>query len=198
MATDEGRFQAFRRIKAHYDQLDREGLARGELPMRDTPYGFWGTSNMDDAYRLFVRIRLERFRRFGDLGGGDGRIAAIASLFTEAEALEGDDALAAKSEAAFRSLQLARATTRRGDFLRDDLSRYDLLFIFPDKEFEARLIGKLLSEFTGWLLVYGPVYAPPFKKGRTYWIGDTRIVSYPVAVAEESLEQESQDGSPDR
>ncbi len=205
------RLAAFKRIKAHYDERDRQGLLHGTLPMRDTTHGFWGTTNMNDAYTFFSRIRLERFTGFVDLGCGDGRVVLIASLFTDATGIEGDGELYGKGKEAMEELGLWKggkggekgseggdgpdgihaATLKNKDYYGEDLSRYDIIFMFPDNRYDAVMVGKLLSEFTGHLFVYNRIHAPPgIRAGKTYWIDQMPIASYPINVEERSLERE--------
>jgi SAM-dependent methyltransferase len=197
------RLAAFKRIKAHFDSLDREGLRHGRLPMRSTEFGFWGTTNMNDAYTFFSRIRLERFKGFVDLGCGDGRIVLIASLFTNATGIEGETELVDIGNKAIKEIRYWEGgpgsgatgpfpvTLKNKDYATEDLSQYDVLFMFPDKRFDAAMVGKLLSEFRGYLFVYNRVYAPAgIKAGKTYWIDQLPIASYAINVEERNLEME--------
>jgi hypothetical protein len=195
------RLAAFKRIKEHYDALDREGLRHGKLPMHHTGFGFWGTTNMNDAYAFFARIKLERFRHFVDLGCGDGRIVLIASLFTDATGIEGDKGLIETANHAVR--ELVQVPERNGatasmnrcielkhkNYYDEDFSPYDVIFMFPDTRYDATMVGKLLSEFTGYLFVYNRIHAPPgIPAGKTYWVEQMPIASYPIKVEEENLE----------
>ncbi len=186
------RLAAFNRIKEHYDALDREGLRHGKLPMRTTAYGFWGTTNMNDAYAFFTRIRLERFERFADLGCGDGRIVLIASLFTNAVGIEGDEELVEIGTNAVKKLGLTSAFTallKNKNYYDEDLSKYDIIFMFPDNRYDPLMVGKLLKEFRGYLFVYNRIHAPPgIKAGKTYWVDQMPIASYPINVEEKNLE----------
>ena len=40
-----------------------------------------GPSGTQDIYDFFVKIKLERYKNFIDLGSGDGKVVLIASLF---------------------------------------------------------------------------------------------------------------------
>jgi hypothetical protein len=197
------RLAAFKRIKEYYDTLDREGLRHGRLPMHSTGFGFWGTTNMNDAYTFFSRIRLQRFKSFVDLGCGDGRVVLIASLFTNATGIEGETELIDVGNKAIKDIGLWErnagssdtgplpATLKNKDYSTEDLSQYDVLFMFPDKRFDAAVVGKLLSEFTGYLFVYNRVYAPAgIKAGKTYWVDQLPIASYAINAEEKNLEVE--------
>ncbi len=188
--TPEERFARFEEIKTHYKALDDEGLRRGELAMGETTHGFWGTTNMNDAWILFTRIGLERFTRFVDLGAGDGRIVAIASLFTEAVGVEGDEDLVRKGTEAWKTLKLDGPRLKRKDYHAEDLGAYDIVFMFPDKEFDVRITGKLLQEFRGHLLIYNNAYLPVMlPKGKTIWIEQLPVTPFHINVPAENLER---------
>ena len=188
--TPEERFARFEEMKAHYKMLDDDGLRRGELPMGETTHGFWGTTNMNDAWLLFRRIGLERFTRFVDLGTGDGRIVAIASLFTHAVGIEGDEDLVRKGKDAWEHLGLRDAELKLQDFYDEPLGAYDIAFMFPDKAFDARLVGKLLEEFHGHLLLYNDIYLPVMlPKGRKIWIEQLPVTPFHINVPRENLER---------
>lgn len=188
------RLAAFKRIKEHYDRLDREGLRHGKLPMHTTEFGFWGTTNMNDAYTFFSRIRLERFKGFADLGCGDGRIVLIASLFTNAVGVEGDQELVNIGIKAISELAIQSgfaATLKNKNYYDENLSSYEVIFMFPDQRFDTVMLGKLLKEFTGYLFVYNRIHSPPqIKAGKTYWVDQMPIASFPINVAEKNLELE--------
>ena len=110
---------------------------------------------------------------------GDGRIAAIASLFTRAAGMEGDKDLLAKATRAQAALGLADLEFRKADYYDEDLSSYDVLFMFPDKEFDKTLIKKLKDECEGTLYIYNNIYLPAgLKKGPTIWIEQLPVARY--------------------
>ena len=168
--------EKFRQIKAEYDKFYRDFLKKGQLPMGDTEAGFWGTAATDDIMELFRKIHLEKFESFIDLGSGDGKVVLIASLFTKAAGIEFDKDLHAKAVEIREKVGISaeRAELICGDFLKHDLSKYDIVFINPDKSFDRGLEEKLKKELKGILLVYNMVYAPDsMKKDKTYWLGET-------------------------
>jgi len=73
-----------------------------------------------------------------DLGSGDGKIAMIASLFTKAAGIEFDEELVKVSNQMKKKLNLD-VKFIQGDFMQSDISKYDVIFINPDKEFAAGL-----------------------------------------------------------
>lgn len=187
--SDNERFARFEQIKAAYKELDNELLQKGRPAVHETAYGLWGTTNMNDCWLLFTRIKLARFTAFCDLGCGDGRVVAIASLFTNATGIEGEEALVEKGTATFSELDIT-AELKRKDYYDEDFSRYDLLFMFPDNRYDERMMVKLQKEFKGWLLVYNDIHRPPgITRGKTLWIEQLPIVTYPINIDEEDIEQ---------
>jgi len=161
------------KIKKEYDEFYKSLLKKGKLPMRDTEVGFWGTAAIDDVYELFKKIELGKYKRFIDLGSGDGKVVMIASLFTSAVGVEFDKELHEKAVEIKDKLGV-KAELICSDFLKMDISKYDLVFINPDRAFHKGVEKKLREDLKGTLLVYNLVYQPSgMKKGRTFWVGKT-------------------------
>jgi hypothetical protein len=185
--------EKFRIIERHFSALDAKRRTEGKHLFHDTAHGIWGPSSMLDAYELFIRMRLDEKNGFVDLGSGDGRIALIAALFTKSCGIEGDNALSAIAEEARKTLmgrvpELKRCEITCGDYTRKDLSRFDVLFTFADHPWSASFEQKLLRECTGVLLSYNKIFLPTrLTKGRTYWIQQLPIVSYPLNKNDEDL-----------
>ncbi len=107
--------------------------------------------------------------RFLDLGSGDGRVVFIAAhLGARATGIEYDRALQRIARRARRRLahlfEPDRAILRRGDFFREDLSRYDRIFYFGRGSFgEDRLLAKIRAEMRAdaLLLLYRYPGNPP-------------------------------------
>ncbi len=178
------RDRRFKAIKEAYARFEDRLRRRGRKPMRTTPFGFWGAASVDDTYDFFQQIHLEKHKRFGDLGCGDGRVVAVASLFTEAVGLEGDPDLVREALRLFATLPLGPVELRCADYLAGDLSGFDVLFINPDQFFSLKFERKLLDEFRGDLFVYNTIYCLNFlKKGKTYWANQMPIVHYPLRKA---------------
>ncbi len=174
----EGAEARFERIKDAYDDFYKEILKTGQLPMRDTEVGFWGTAACDDIFELFKKAGLHNYRNFIDLGSGDGKVVMIASLFTKASGVEFDRELHDKAEEIRAKLGID-AELICGDFLKMDISGYDLVFINPDKAFHKGVEKKLREELKGTLIVYNMVYQPSgMSKGRTFWMGQTPATVY--------------------
>jgi hypothetical protein len=143
-------------IKNTYNQFRISLLEKGKLPMRATNAGFWGTSIIDEIYSLFSRIQLSRYPNFIDLGSGDGRVTLTASLFTDATGIELDLPLYNKSLEISERLGLDAEFIHK-DYMEHDISKYSILFNYPDKPFYFGLRDKLKKELKGKLLLYGRI-----------------------------------------
>jgi 16S rRNA A1518/A1519 N6-dimethyltransferase RsmA/KsgA/DIM1 with predicted DNA glycosylase/AP lyase activity len=128
-----------------------------------------------------VKINLQKFKNFIDIGSGDGKVVLIASLFEiDAVGIEFDKKLIDVGIKIQKKLGL-KAKFIQGDFLKHDLSEYDFIFINPDKSFEFGLEEKLLNEMhpKAKLFVYNNIFLPiKLKKGKTYWFGEIPIIGY--------------------
>jgi hypothetical protein len=172
--------EKFRKIKEEYDNFYRQILKKGNLPMRDTDVGFWGTAACDDVFELFKKIDLAKYKSFIDLGSGDGKVVMIASLFTKAAGVEFDRELHDKA-VEIRGRLGINAELMCRDFLEMDISGYDIIFINPDKSFHKGVEKKLREELKGTLVVYNMVYQPTgMKKGRTFWMQGTPATVYTI------------------
>jgi hypothetical protein len=167
--------------------------AKHGKPFFDTTHGIWGASSMLDAFELFLKIRLEERKGFVDLGSGDGRIALLAALFTESCGIEADAELCMtaakiKEELQEKIPELARCTLIKADYMTHSLSQYSILFTFADHAWSPDFEQKLLDECKGILLSYNRIFLPKkLRKGKTYWIQQLPIISYPLNIDEEDL-----------
>ncbi len=138
-----------------------------------TPAGLWTRSDPDEVLSLFVQIDLARYGRMADLGSGDGRVACLASFFTQAVGIEADPWLVAESRRLASKLALQRVEFQQADLRTADLSAYELLFVFPDKPL-AWLERMPAQAWRGKLLVYGPNFLPSkLKHVATLYAGAT-------------------------
>jgi hypothetical protein len=155
----------FLEIQAAYQTFyQRLKQVKEGLPYRSTKSGMWATSSAEEVYRGFCHFELDQYSHMADLGSGDGIVVAIASLFTRATGYEIDQWLHEQSIELSNSLNLSKATFIQADFLRANLSAYDLLYLYPDKPF-YHLEERLHTTWTGRLLVNGPHFPPRrFKK----------------------------------
>jgi hypothetical protein len=133
-------------------------VKHNKFPVKDTKIGFWGVSPSDDIFNFFKKINLNNFSHIVDLGSGDGKVAMIASLFTHSTGIEYDKWLHEVSIDIKNKLYHVPLTKRvrliNGDFMKHNLSNYDIAFINPDKSTKEIKL-KLKDEFKGKLVVMG-------------------------------------------
>lgn len=171
-------------IKAYFDAQDKEKHATGQLPMRSTAVGFWGVSHLDDVQEFFERTNFPPNTRFLDIGCGDGRVVAVASLHVQAQGVEYDQELASIGQQALKTLTLPGVITCQ-DALEIDFSTYDVLYMYADRNF-SYLKEKLLRELTGTLYLYHDTYHPDFlTKQKTTWIKQIPIFAYTAPTRQE-------------
>lgn len=151
----------------------------------NTSHGIFGTSAVDDLFEIFKKIGLDECRGFVDLGSGDGRIALLASLFTRSRGIEADSelhalALSLKKRMRAHIPEVAQCDLICGDYTQADLGDADTFFIYADHSIPERLERALLGR-EGVLFCYQNIFPPRMiKKGKTYWVNQTPIVSYPL------------------
>ena len=173
----------FQLLKQKYNEFYNLFYTRGQLPMGDTDKGIWGTAITHHIFDFFQKIKLQQYKnkQFIDLGSGDGKVVLIASLFgVNAAGIEFDNDLI-KSSIKIRDELKLRAEFIQADFLEHDLSKYDIIFINPDKGFHYKLEEKLIKEIkpTAKLFVYNNIFVPRFlKRGKTYWFDEIPIIGY--------------------
>lgn len=201
MERDIIRVDKFNELRQKYEEFYKSFYKRGSLPVGDTEKGIWGAAVTAHIYEFFKtleiskeissaqkiskkfsrEIKLQNYKTFIDLGSGDGKVVLIASLFgVKATGIEYDKDLIEISIRIRDELGLS-ADFIQGDFLKQDLSRYDILFINPDKGFEYKLENKLLKEMKkdAKLFVYNNIFLPNIlKKGKTYWFEQVPIIIY--------------------
>ena len=167
-------------LKERYEEFYKSFLKQGQLPMRDTKLGFWGVAHTNDLVEIFKKIEINKHKTFLDLGSGDGKAALIAALFgLKATGIEIDEELVKISKRFQKELNIKNAEFLCEDFLQHDISKYEIIFVNPDKEFHHGLEEKLLKELKGILIVYNVVFRPTrLKKGRTYWVNQIPATVY--------------------
>jgi len=113
--------------------------------------GLFYPSLLDDLIPAF-QAEVRPGRRFLDLGSGDGRIVFLAALLgADATGIEYERDLDHLARRARRRLAhlvpIERARLRRGDFFKEDFSRYDVLFYYGHGSYlEKRLLEKMVRE----------------------------------------------------
>lgn len=151
--------ESFQKIKTFYSQYYHELKTKGVHTYKQTEKGFWLSSVSSEVFDLFRTIKLEQFNHFADLGSGDGKVALIASLFTKSTGIEIDEELVKRSIQIKEKLDLQNVQFIKGDFLKEKLSSYDILFIYPDNPLIS-LEQKVLREFKDNLVVCGDTFLP--------------------------------------
>ncbi len=170
----------FNQIKKEYDDFYRSLFKRGRLPMWSTEKGFWNASSSDDVYGAFKKIKLSKFKKFLDIGSGDGKIVLIAALFCKnAEGIEIDDFLHHKALQMQAKFGFGNVAFHNKDFFEHDFSKYDILFSAPDAPLERGLENKLLKEMKGKLIHYGHHFHPrSLKKENSFLVNGNLVTIY--------------------
>jgi protein-L-isoaspartate O-methyltransferase len=167
----------FAKIKKHYDDFHKDMHSKGRMMLKDTGIGYWGISPATELFELFKLTKLDKHKKFIDLGSGDGRAAIIASLFTDSTGIEFDKELH-DFAAVFAKKLGSKAKMLNEDYMGHSLVSYDYIFINPDKGIAGELEDKMLKEMkhAAKLVVYGPHSHPKsMKKKDTIEISGTLI-----------------------
>ena len=147
----------FERIRGEYTKR-RSRLILAGRSQRPTSNGYWATSNPSQVFELFKKINLQDYGRFVDLGSGDGVVVAIASLFTKATGIESDEKLH-EDAVKMRGMLKLDCKFINSDYLEQDLSVYDIIFINPDNYFHV-LEKKLVENFKGKIVITDNIFRP--------------------------------------
>lgn len=184
--TDEELDRKARIIAEYYSRADSRMKDEGKTLFFDTEKGIWGPSDIAACFSIFKKMNLEKRNGFCDLGSGDARIIFVASLFTKSTGVESDNALCTlsnkiKIELNRKIPSLSDCEIINGDYCSMDLSKYDVLFIFADHSWSEDFEKRLQSNWRGIILSYRDIFRPRLiKKGKTFWEGQIKIVTYPV------------------
>jgi SAM-dependent methyltransferase len=172
--------EKYKRLKEEYDLFHRLLLRNGTLPMFSTELGFWNSSSTEDLYGIFKRLKLNNFKSFLDLGSGDGKAVLIAALFgVVAHGVEIDEFLINKSVEFREKMGIKNASFLKKDYHNHDFSKYDMIFLAPDKPLRRGLEQKLVKELNGKLILYGPIYHPRgLKKEESFFVNNTLVTIY--------------------
>lgn len=151
----------FNKIKQIYDAFHRKMLSSGRLMMKDTDIGYWGISPTTELFELFEKTDLQKHKKFIDLGSGDGRACAVASLFTTSHGIEFDSELHEFAKKLTKKAGVDPLLENK-DFFEHSLKTYDYIFINPDNHIANKLEEKLMNEMTkkAKLVVFSPLYHP--------------------------------------
>jgi predicted O-methyltransferase YrrM len=147
----------FDSIKQFYSKR-HAGLLLSGKAQRPTESGYWAASDPQQLFELFQQLHLEKYKNFLDLGSGDGIVVAIASLFTSAAGIEIDAKLHKEALGIKKQLGLSYYL-KCADYLEEDFSKYDFIFINPDNYF-YKLEKKLVDGFKGTLVITDNLFRP--------------------------------------
>ncbi|MDO8642045.1 MAG: methyltransferase [Candidatus Woesearchaeota archaeon] len=147
--------------------------------MKPTSIGYFAGARIDDIHDIFEKIHLEKYKKFIDLGSGDGRVVLMAAAYTNAVGVELDDELFATAQRMQKKLGVKHGALKKALFVKKNyltdihLGEYDVIFINPDNplyELEKKL-GKEMKK-DAILIVYNAVYAPlNMKLKKTIGVG---------------------------
>jgi hypothetical protein len=175
----------FAALESHYQGQYGRLEESGRGCYRHTALGAWAASIPGHVYGFFRELRLQQQRLFIDLGSGDGLVACIAGLFTQAVGIEIDRRLCGRASRAIRELDLqARVSVICGDYRTHHVRFADCLYVYPDKpiaDLEARLAG-----WQGMLLVAGPHFPlQSFVPVKRLTIERDQLVAYRAVNSEQ-------------
>jgi predicted O-methyltransferase YrrM len=161
--TDKMQADYFKIINEIYRKKRAKLLIEGKS-QRPTKLGYWGSSNPEQIFELFTKIKLEKYKNFVDLGSGDGVVAAIAALFTGSTGIESDEKLHKEATAIRKELIDKKKVKinyeiKNENYFDADFSGYDFMFINPDNYFH-KLEKKIIEEFKGVLIVTESIFQP--------------------------------------
>ena len=171
------------KIKAAYATFEKFLLNNGILLARNTGIGYWGVTPLKDLHELFRQIELQKHNHLLDLGSGDGRVVLLAAAHgIKATGVEADDWLINCSLDLKRKIDLPHFENvkfLKDDFMKMDLSKYDLLYISPDKPFHRGLEQKLLQQLNGKLIVHSYEFLPTsLQKEKDFMINGEKFGMY--------------------
>ncbi|NQU78980.1 hypothetical protein HQ545_04390 [Candidatus Woesearchaeota archaeon] len=147
----------FNTISKEYMRRKGRLLAQGKS-QRPTSIGYWASADPVHMHELFRKLELGKSRAFLDLGSGDGVVVAIASLFTTSSGIEIDEQLHNDAVMMAKKLGLEMDLICM-DYLDEDLSKYDFIFINPDNYFH-KLERRLVEQFKGTLVIADNIFRP--------------------------------------
>jgi predicted O-methyltransferase YrrM len=149
--------ERFNKIKDTYKKR-RSRLILSGKSQHPTSHGYWAASNPDHVFELFRKLKLDTYSHFLDLGSGDGIVTAIASIFTTATGIEIDAGLHKAAVDIRNRLDLTHEL-KSMDYLEEDLSKYDIIFINPDNYF-YKLEKNIVEQFKGALVITDNIFRP--------------------------------------
>ena len=164
-------------IADEYRLLSDEMLKKRAF-MKPTSIGYFAGARLDDIHDIFEKIHLEKYKKFIDLGSGDGRVVLMAAAYTNADGVELDDELFSTALRMQKKLgkyaALKKAVFHKKNYMTDlHLGEYDVIFINPDNpmyELGKKLHREMKKDAI--FIVYNAVYAPlNMKLKKTIGVG---------------------------
>lgn len=155
-------------VKAMYKQFESYLLKNGIHLAKDTGTGYWGVTPLEELHELFQQIGIHKHKHLLDLGSGDGRVVLLAAAMgIKATGIETDGwllrtALELKRKISHPSMENASFVS--DDFMKMDISDFDIVYISPDKPFYRGLDRKLGKELKGRLIVHSYEFLPATLK----------------------------------
>lgn len=170
-------------LKKAYHDFETYLLRNGIFLARDTGVGYWGVTHIDELHTVFKEIEVHKHKKLIDLGSGDGRVVLMAAAMgIKATGIEADDWLtncALDMKRKIKHPSMENAEFFKEDFMKLDLSKYDLIYISPDKPFYRGLDQKLKKEVAGKVLVHGYEFQPStLRKEKEIVVNGNMFVLY--------------------
>jgi len=167
--------EIFESIKQAYLGFHEEYRKKNSLLIKYVQDGVWVPSLPKELFRVFKKTG-DKNKTFLDLGSGDGVAVMVASLFfRKADGVEKEKEFFDVSIEMKNKLHL-NVDFFNKDFFDIDFSKYNILFIAPDKEFTLRLENKIRNELDGKLIVFSAVFRPKTLKHHSEFETDHRTV----------------------
>ncbi len=151
-------------IKRAYMDFERSLLKNGQFLSKDTGIGYWGVTPIHEIHEVFRQLGITKHKHLVDLGSGDGRVVLLAAAMgIKATGIEGDNWLMRTALEMKRNIEhssMENASFLADDFMKIDISPYDIVYVSPDRPFYRGLGNKLHNELKGKLLVHGYEFLP--------------------------------------
>ncbi len=170
-------------LKKAYQDFETYLLRNGIFLARDTGIGYWGVTHIEALHNALQEAEVHKHKQFIDLGSGDGRVVLMAAAMgVKATGIEADDWLTNSALDMKRKIKhpsMENAQFFKEDFMKMDLSKYDFIYVSPDKPFYRGLDQKLKREATGKVLVHGFEFHPStLKKEKEIVVNGNMFVLY--------------------
>src|SRR3989338_6501863 len=170
-------------LKKAYLDFETYLLRNGIFLARDTGIGYWGVTHIEALHNALQEAEVHKHKQFIDLGSGDGRVVLMAAAMgVKATGIEADDWLTNSALDMKRKIKhpsMENAQLFKEEFMKTDLSKYDFIYVSPDKPFYRGLEQKIRREATGKVLVHGFEFQPStLKKEKEIVVNGNMFVLY--------------------